>query len=49
EVLQDLLQLLKESVSSQYSERLEQIVIALTSMMMLQPQATPAMMPRQRP
>ncbi|KAH9171066.1 DUF155-domain-containing protein [Lactarius sanguifluus] len=29
EVLQDMLQLLKESVSSRYSERLEQIVIAL--------------------
>ncbi|KDQ60179.1 hypothetical protein JAAARDRAFT_191579 [Jaapia argillacea MUCL 33604] len=29
EVLQDMLQLLKESVSSQHSERLEQIVIAL--------------------
>ena len=29
EVLQDMLQLLKESVSSRHSERLEQIVIAL--------------------
>jgi uncharacterized Rmd1/YagE family protein len=28
-VLQDMLQLLKESVSSQHAERLEQIVIAL--------------------
>ncbi|KAI9434957.1 hypothetical protein H4582DRAFT_1818178, partial [Lactarius indigo] len=30
-VLQDMLQLLKGSVSSRYSERLEKIVIALTS------------------
>jgi uncharacterized Rmd1/YagE family protein len=29
EVLQDMLQLLKESVASRHSERLEQIVIAL--------------------
>ena len=29
QVLQDMLQLLKETVSSKYSERLEQIVIAL--------------------
>jgi hypothetical protein len=29
QVLQDMLQLLKESVSSRHSERLEQIVIAL--------------------
>lgn len=29
EVLQDMLQLLKESVSSRHAERLEQIVIAL--------------------
>jgi len=29
EVLQDMLQLLKESVSSKHAERLEQIVIAL--------------------
>jgi uncharacterized Rmd1/YagE family protein len=29
QVLQDLLQLLKESVSSKHAERLEQIVIAL--------------------
>lgn len=29
EVLQDMLQLLKESVTSKHSERLEQIVIAL--------------------
>lgn len=32
QVLQDMLQLLKETVSSQHSERLEQIVIALIAM-----------------